>query len=54
MWTDENNDKDKPNLPLPPSTPVIVLLIAEKLLNLLFLNSQTLINCFKLTVLSKR
>ena len=30
---DKNNDKNKTNLPLPPSTPVTLLLIAEKLLS---------------------
>ena len=34
MCTDENNDKNKTNLPPPPSTPVTVFLIAEKLLSL--------------------
>ena len=31
--TDENNDKSKTNLPLPPSTPVTLVLITEKLLS---------------------
>ena len=31
--TDKNNDKNKTSLPPPPSTPVTVFLIAEKLLS---------------------
>ena len=34
MCTDKNNDKNKTSLPSPPSTPVTVLLIAEKILSL--------------------
>ena len=41
MWTNKNNDKNKTNLPPPPSTPSTPFLIAEKLLSLLFWNFQT-------------
>ena len=34
MCTDKNNDKNKTNLPPPPSTPVIVFFIAGKLISL--------------------
>ena len=34
MCTDKNNGKKNTNSPLPPSTPVTVFLIAEKLLSL--------------------
>ena len=34
MLTDKNNDKNKMDLPLPPSTPVTVFLIGKKLLSL--------------------
>ena len=34
MCTDKNNDKNKTNLPLPPSALAKVVLIAEKLLRL--------------------
>ena len=33
-FTDKNNDKNKTNFPLSPSTPVTVFIIAEKLLHL--------------------
>ena len=36
MCTHKNNDKNKTNFPLPPSSPVTVFLIAEKLLSLYF------------------
>ena len=34
MCTDENNDKNNTKLTPPPSTPVTIFLIAEKLLSL--------------------
>ena len=34
MCTDENSDKNKRNLPLSPSTPATIFLIAENLLSL--------------------
>ena len=34
MYTDKNSDKNKTNLPPPPSTAVTVFLTAEKLLSL--------------------
>ena len=42
MCTDKNNDKNKTNLPLPPSALAKVVLIAEKLLRLRLFPSLTL------------
>ena len=57
MCTDENNDKNKTNLFLPPSTPVTVFLIARKLLYLWLWNLQTFslfcwLFCEKLSVIA--
>ena len=50
MCRDKNNDKNKTNLPPPPSAPVIVFIIVENLLSLWLLNFQPF-NLLFLTVL---
>ena len=55
MCADKNNDKNKMNLPPPPppSTPVLVSLIAEKLLHLWLWNFQAFSSLFLLTFCEK-
>ena len=52
MRADENNDKNKKNIPRSPLTQVIIFLIAEKLLSLRLWNFQAFI-LFLWTVLGK-